>query len=437
MGIAQLINARSIKNFGIYLSCSLVFRSVALLITPLMLHRLSPSQIGLLSLANSFITIFSVVLGGGLRQVLWLDFFHGTAQEQQNQIHTIISIYLLYAVPITLGSIFLWCGGGYRIISGESVDLVDVLVAGVEIFLVSFLLFFSDLITQITTYQQNTNHFILLQLANIGGISAGAIVTLMWVPTVSSALSGQLLGCCCMIGLGYCYWNQDHYQENFKIPSLPIIKSFFRRSIFFVPCVVSGWVLASSNRWLLARYVSVEEVAVYSIVELSSTLFYACILQPLSNAYLPLLLQQFSRQTSDIIQLDKNNLQSMTWAMSALSIAGVIAYFVCKPIAYYVLPHYYHRAIPYTLLALAGNIALLGTYFTTALPQFYKKTRFIVGSLAATAILATVSSFLLIPRQGLAGATLSLALAYIFYYCITLWYNQNLHKGVIISQEMK
>ncbi|HVX00576.1 MAG TPA: hypothetical protein VHA52_09115 [Candidatus Babeliaceae bacterium] len=433
MDSLQLFSIRSIKNIGIFFICSTFSKGFSLLLTPFLLYHLSPSQIGLLSLFNSFIALFSILLSGGLRSVLWLNFFHLNLYQQRQQICSIVNVYISYALPLTIVSIFLWSAIIFVIKDYASVNLLDIYIAGLESCYICFTLFFFELLIQLETYQQRPQTILFLYFLNCLGSLLGIFIMLTAKPAISIALSGQLFGISITIAAGY-YCDLWGYFDQLKFCSWSCIKASLRQSFIFIPSVIAGWILGSSSRWILAYYISLDEAALYSIVELCSTAFYACILQPIGNGYLPVLLSNFSNSYSSIAASDNKNHKIMILCMITVGILGLLLYTVAQAYLVYLLPEFYRKALPYCLISFVGNIALLGTYFTTALPHFYKKSYFLVSSIVATSFVSVYLNLLLVPRYRLLGSCIALLIAHTLYFVATVAYNRHLHGSFIFEQ---
>lgn len=89
-----------IKNFFIYSGGAIFLKLAQAIVIPLNLKVITPSQYGILSLANSFSTVLAIFLGLGLRQVLWLDFFHHDNNSRKKILNEIIIVYLSISLPI-------------------------------------------------------------------------------------------------------------------------------------------------------------------------------------------------------------------------------------------------------------------------------------------------------------------------------------------------
>ncbi len=89
-----------IKNFFIYSGGAIFLKLAQAIVIPLNLKVISPAQYGIFSLATSFSTVLAIFLGLGLRQALWLDFFHHDNSSRKKILIDIVTVYLLVSVPI-------------------------------------------------------------------------------------------------------------------------------------------------------------------------------------------------------------------------------------------------------------------------------------------------------------------------------------------------
>ena len=103
----RLINRSVIKDFFIYSSGALILKGSHYLLFPFILSQLTTHEFGLLSLINNFITIGSILLGLGLKQVVSIEFFHKNHVGQKELINDVIIFYLTLAIPLIALAIFL------------------------------------------------------------------------------------------------------------------------------------------------------------------------------------------------------------------------------------------------------------------------------------------------------------------------------------------
>jgi O-antigen/teichoic acid export membrane protein len=201
---------------------------------------------------------------------------------------------------------------------------------------------------------------------------------------------------------------------------------YLRLGIPFIPGMLFNWILVAGNRWILARYGTLHDVGIYALADTFGQLYTNLILYPMAGSYLPYLMHQFSQNKNNIPTLEQKNRHIMYLSMLSMSILITVGLVIGKPILYWLLPAKYHQAIDYIWFILMGQVFVMGTYFTSALVQFRKKTTFLAGSLLAPALINLALSMALVGSLGIYGCVFATLIAYIAYFVSMLVYNKKL-----------
>ncbi|PKN03718.1 hypothetical protein CVU75_00790 [Candidatus Dependentiae bacterium HGW-Dependentiae-1] len=440
-----------IKNFLIYSSGTVILKSISLILMPFVLHILPPAQYGLLALAMSFTNILVIISGLGLRQTFGIEFFHGDSAARRNMANDIIVLYLAINIPLLLLVLLnLPLLNTYLFLGTASTTLM------VLCLIYCFLQFFTELFYQLLRYQCKAFTLTLLQ---IGTALATITLNLFFLYHFPWGTSGMLLGY--VLGtlitffvalraylksgcLPYNTWAQTthlfscaYLAKHVRLlrTNHTLQKGFYylRLSLPFIPGMLFNWVLVAGNRWLLARYGTLHDVGIYSLADTFGQLYYTLILYPMAGSYLPHLMHQFVQNKNDIASIEQQNRRTMYLSMLGMALLITAGYLIGKPILYWILPVKYQEAIGYVWLILMGQIFLMGTYFTSALVQFHKKTTFLAASLFVPALINVSLSMLLITPLGIYGCVLATLVAYVFYFGNMLWYNNKLLAKMIVK----
>lgn len=420
-----VINNSIIKNFFIFSFGSVLLRGISIALAPITLNILSPSDYGLLSLFTSFNNVFIAILGLGLRQVYFLEYFHCQENERKKMTNTIIGIYLIIATPITL-ILF----GMYQIINHALFcdSATPQLIALSLIY--CFIFFFIELFYQHLQYESKALELTILQ-TTIALITIA--LNIFFLYGMRLRVAGMLLGYAGGTGLALCfasyYYLKSQYFALFDIrQSILYMKQYLYMGLPFIPGILCAWMLSSGDKWVLARYGTLHDVGIYAIADAFSQLFYLVVLYPLSGSYLPWLFKQFTHNKSEIHAIELRNRKVMILSMLGMAMAISAGYTLGKPILYWILPLKYHESIAYIWLILMGNVFWLGTYFASALIQYHKKSQFLALAIGLPAIANIGLNLCLIPFWGIYGCALATLLAYIVYFALILGYNNRLLK---------
>lgn len=411
-----------IKNFFIYSSGAFILRSTQFITTPITMSILSPSDYGMLALINSFISIGSAVCGLGLRQALPLEYFRGTKAEQHILVKEIIITYLLIISPLFLIALY-----HQRTIKSYFLmpEIPTFLVTASLI--VIFIYFFTELIYQLLQYEGRAWELSILQIG-VAFLTVGINLFLLLNIKlgIASIIIGQLVGMLMVCGISLRYALRASYiTRKFSLEHGKRIGHYLKLGFPFLPSLLCGWMLATGDRFVLARYASLHDVGIYSIADTFGQMFQMIIIIPFSYAYLPNMMRKFAL-SENIMEMEKSNKKIMWLFIPACLIIITIGFLLIKPFLVWFLPRSYHEALLYVWLLLIAYSFLMVAYFPLALIQYYKKSYFISFSFCMPAVVNIGLNIILIPHYGIFGCVLATICANFLYCVLLIGYNYRL-----------
>lgn len=396
------------------------------------MHALTPADFGILSLITSFMSIGTALVGLGLRQAFSLEYFHCDIEHRKKLINAIIVTYCI-------GGLFFLCCGlcaknffmQFFFLNQVSTNTYLLIIGMI------FIQFFVELFYQILQYEQRSLLLALLQFYNA---LSTTILTCIFI-WLHRGFVGIVHAQACMLmiigGVSIHSYIKTKYYSFLKLPTLSHCTHLIKSGLPFIPTVLFGWILASGDRWILARYATLHDVGIYATADLVSQLFYFAVLYPWSGAYLPYIMNQFTQHKDNVLRIEQWNQKVMWWTMVTMVVLIIAGFIITKPLLFFILPPTYYSAINYMLILLMGQLFLLGSYFAACFIQFHKKSYFLAGALCIPALLNIILNILLIPHFKLFGCTFATLISYVIYFMITLWYNHHLQrhykKGMICS----
>lgn len=421
-------NSALIKNLCTYSLGNIILRIIPLTFTPFALTILSPDDYGLLSLANSFISITTIFIGMGLRQALYIEFFHKSLLEKKYIINDIIALYSVFSLPVLLMILIVSFYSSPLWAAKDNFLLIFISIIG------CFLYFFTELFYQLLILKGNIFKLTTIQ---IGAAIFNVVSSVVLVYFCNWKAEGMLLAYVlsmafsCLIGLYY--YIQQSYKVYFNIKHAYVhIYYYLKAGTPFIPGMLCAWVLSSSSKWVLAEYTSLHEVGIYAIADTVGQLYQLVIIFPITNVYVPYLLKKFSENKDSIQKIELWNKKNMYTLLVALILLTLTGWSLCRILFMRFLPYKYHDAIQYMLLIVLGNIILSGTYFLSGIILFYKKIYFHVFSLFVPALLNVLFGLLLVPHYHIYGCIYGMLMAYVIYFFIVYFYNIRLIKMRLI-----
>jgi len=416
-----------IKHFITYSFGALLLRGTTMLMAPINMRKLMPSDYGMLALLNSFVSITTALIGFGLRQVLSIEYFHGNATERKKIINHILCIYVLLATPcITLLLYNHAIVRKYLFLDKVPTYLIILSIG------ISFFYFFVELFYQVLQYERKALLVTSLQTSIAVLIAVIQIVCLWYFELgIVSIIGPQLLSMIIASGIGLYVYMHNQYNHHVHVhASVQCMPMYIKQGLPFIPSVLFGWILASIDRWILAQQGSMHDVGIYAIADTFGQLFNMLVLYPWSGSYLPYIMNTYATNQDNLLAVEQKNQRVMYIAMASMSILVTLGYFASKPLLRIILPPAYHTAINYIWIILMGYIFLMGSYFAASFIQFHKKSYFLAFALCLPALLNIVLNYALIPFFGLYGCTLATLCSYAAYFAFTLGYNFVLQKRI-------
>lgn len=414
-----------LKNLLIYSFGGIILRAIPFIFTPFTLNVLYPDDYGRLALLHSFIAISAIFSGLGLRQVLYIEFFHHDARQRKILINNIIIIYLLVMIPLFVLAIYKIDILNQYIFSNK-VDNKELLIS----IGVCFSYFFSELCYLILTLQGNVSRLTVIQII---AASIMAILNFSFVYILHWGVFGMMLAyflgttISFIYGLYLYFMKSCAYYIEFS-EARKNAKHYLKIGIPFIPSMLFGWLLSSSDRWILAHYSTLHDVGIYSLADTFGQLYQLIVMIPINGAYLPFLLKKFSENRDDILLIERWNQKNMVMLMGSMIMLVTIGCIVGKSILYIILPLKYHETIQYIWFIVMGYIFWTGTYFNLGLIFFSKKIYFHAFSLVVPCVLNAVLNITLIPLFQIYGCVMATLFSYFFYFLLTYSYNVLLQK---------
>lgn len=435
-----MLTKQLLKNFLTYSAGAVISRVLTASLTLATITIFTPATFGLLALFYSFLIIMPVFLNFGLRQVFELEFFHQPDNlARKKLLQELVFTYLIISGPVLILASLNLKLLNKILFMGQATNLAIILAL-----IICWLSFFSELFYQVLRYQQQALKLTVVQILN-ALITTGLALLLVFkfkleILGFLLATLASLILVCSYAGYLYLCQTRNSFStkphNTIKYLSLDLsyvhgecsagvyrtIK-YLKLGLPYVSNIIFTWILATSDRWFLAYWGSLELVGIFALADSFGQLFNLIIINPLIYSYIPYILNQFSQhrdQPEQLIEINQQNLKYMYWAISSLLILISLGWLIFKPALVYFIPQKYCAALNYILIILASQICLMGSYFATCYLQFQKRVYLQLGLIMGTAIIKVLLNILLIPQFQLYGCTLATLIAYGLYLWATI-----------------
>lgn len=246
----------------------------------------------------------------------------------------------------------------------------------------------------------------LLQLAIQIGVSIYSVVVLR------IGINGVFLGTLLGEVFGVVYFsivNREYIGISFK-------REYLKRALLFalptLPAIAAGWVDSSFGQMLVGRFVSLDDLGVYSIALQFASVF-TLISTALGNVWSPFLYENYKK---DGFERQINNL--FVVIVTLLIIVSTASSLFSREIILLFSNATYLKAGEYlTLLCIPMAFYVLFPIASSGI-SISRDTKFIGIAYVTGSVINIVSLFILLPRVGVIVVPICLALSRIVAYCI-------------------
>ncbi len=410
-------------QFIIFACGAILTRGITVLFAPIAMQLLSPSEYGLISLANTFIQLLSAILGLGLRQAIPMFYFAYNRQEKHNFITDIILAYSIGALPIILICLYSWRTiNSLMFLNGGSGLLIWISLGITSIF------FVVELLYQLLRLEHRAKHLTLLQICVaittvVGNLFFLSVMQLGACSLLLGQASGMMITC--VAGLYIVLQNRQEISIDIKRMRRRM-QIYIWYGLPFIPSMLFNMLLSGGDRWVLAYLKQMHDVGIYAVANTLAQLVNMIILYAMLGSYVPHMLKKMQGHKDDLADIEQENKKIM-WLSMGIVFVLLIAGFTCtKSILHYIIPAKFHEAINYMGLLLIGSIFYLGTHFLNCLILHNKKSAFLGAVLLVPALLNIILNFAFVPFLNIYGCVIATIISYAIYFLITLLYNKQL-----------
>jgi O-antigen/teichoic acid export membrane protein len=398
-GLAEM--RRLVSSAALYAAGGLAQRGVGFLLIPVYTRVIAPVDYGMLEVLNSFSAVFFAVLTLGLTSAI-NKCYHRDCETYEDR-RRVLGTALLLDLPVLLvgAALLVWFAAPVsRILLGheDAASLMPLVAASAVAYSVGTLVFGT------LRAQERAAAFGILTLAQfvLGlGLNVLFVVGLRW--GIRGVLLGNLVSQALAVPLGlWLVGGARRFVLDRRLAGL-----LLRFGVMLVPVMLAGWVMDQSDRYILGRLRSLEEVAVYGVGYKFGSVVDLLIVWPFQLAW-----PAFSFAISNRAGHRETYARTLTYfALLLTAVIVAVSLFARGGLGLLVGPRYADAAAVIPLVALA--YALNGLHYCVS-PGVHLagRTRVLPWLAAGAALVNVALNLLLIPGWGMIGAAWSTIAAY-------------------------
>jgi len=411
-GIKQLIRNSLIYNLG-----NLLPVLINVLLIPVYARVLSPSDYGIVSIAETIIRILVILATMGTANAVvrfYFDFKDDPAQLKR-YFGSIVSI--VVGVGAILTAALLW--------QGESVlgifirDLGNIFDPYLKLAIwVAFISTLPPLLFSL--YRAQNRALTVIALQSVSFLLNGGLVVYFTVFAHEGAL-GVLKGYL-IASIATLLVAAPFFIRNTKIGiDRKMLSPLLRFSLPLVPGALAAWLMTFIDRIIINNMLEISDVGIYTIGYSAGMAMYLVVLG-IQRAWVPYFFGHADADNAPSIfaKLTK-------YYLIIIALIGLVGSLFSKELLSWLISTDYSQSIPVVAPVILGYI-FHGLYLMSVTPIFYKKkTSVSAWFYPVAAILNIVLNILWIPLWGIVGAALATTVSFILLFLITLISAQRLY----------
>jgi O-antigen/teichoic acid export membrane protein len=416
-----MLNSKKLfSNTILYSIGEIVPRILSLVLLPILTTYLSTKEYGINSYTTSVMTFVFVIASLSLNTYILKYYYNEDSLEgRKNLVGSIFYFILLFNVLLLLFQF---------IVIPKLIGVFNVNIPFYPFFFLAILNNFFDVISIIplVMYRVNENAkgFIIVSLSRT---ILQYILVLILVVHYRFGLEGSYYGRL-LVNIPYVFIYFYYIRNNgfFKI-DWSVVKSALRFSLPLLPGGISYLLISLSDRVILERYISLEQLGIYSV---ASTLALALnvVIQALYKTIEPILFKEYYSDNFQSI-----NLLLYRIYLSLLLIGAFFAAIFSKEVFLIAASHAFssgYKIVPF--LTIPVVISGINTYLDILLIA-EKKQKVVSYTTILSGIISVSINFILIPKLGYYGAIIASTTAFLIVNIIC-HYNLIIKTRYLVSQ---
>lgn len=429
----QLQQRGGIQELCMYIFGAFTTKSSNVIMTALLLQYITPTEYGLITLLHSFTGLVTIIMGGGLKQILLCSFFTYSAAEQKRLITTLVYVYVVYALPVLLISISSTKTIAAHLFCPKTCTASLLVLA----FIYCFMFFFTELLYQVLILQHQARLVTYVQVSLNWCMVASNLFLLTYCSLgMYSIMISYVVGYSCLaLWAVYTYADATSVSWSHLTMSVKQVSAYLKQGITFVPTLVCNWMVLFAPRWLLSFMIPLQDVGLYACADAGGQLYFLLITQPITHTYVPRLLESFSKDTATTISSEQQNRKCTLYGIVLALLGTSIGYQYGRPFFEFLVPQSYHQAYVYIWYSIIGHIFFTGSCCLIPLLQTQHKSTHSTLFAGLSTVITIGGIFVCVPVWGVYAAAMVTTCSHIVYYVLLYWYGHLLLKR-LISHEM-
>lgn len=387
-----------------------------LLLIPMFTRLLSPAEFGVYTALYALISLLSFLCLLGLDEATSREYYdHGPQSSALGSfVWNIVTAVIGLAVLMGLGALGL---AATDLLKPETATLVR--HYGLPILGIGLLTSLMGLFNVLLVASQKATKYVTSQGIRMLAMVALTLALLAWTRLgVVAVLWGEGISLLFLLAwLGWEFSRSHGWPGAAAFIGLPKAGATLRYALPFVLYSLTNWSLSASDRLILARFCSLDELGRYGLGYTLATGMNTIVLTGVNMAYAPLFLRR-AKEQEDHPALYARDLELYTVAVGYLTLGAML---LAPEVVRIIAPSRYQGAAPIMRVVVFAFL-MLGMYLMNSLPLVLhrKSSSIALGSFLAALVNAGLN-VALVPRYGIITAAWTTVIGYLVMALFARW----------------
>ncbi|MGO1370466.1 MAG: lipopolysaccharide biosynthesis protein [Senegalia sp. (in: firmicutes)] len=395
-------NRDLLKGTSIYTISGVLTKAGSIIILPLLIRYLTPSEYGVIGALTPIVQIMSTILICGLNVAQMRNY---NLNKKNETIGSYIFTLNTFIILLSITMYFILSNDFAKRLWGYIFDLGEINFSYIKAYIILGSL--DALIFMAISYFQMEKRYKRIGIGSIVSFIVNFGLTFLLIINFKMGVTGRILG----ILAGKLFLISVHYLNYMKNSKFKFRKDFLKDSLAIgTPMILTGLLgtlINYSDRIILAKFSSLEVVGYYSLAY-TGGLILLVFIDSFINAWTPVFYDKIEKNKKD-----KSLVNTIEIFIAGLVLVAIAGELFSKEIIYFIFPTNYYNTVDYLPYIISSSVLQGFVYYLSLFLFHFKDNKYtsIVSGLSAG--INILINIIFIPRYGVMVAVWSTIISFI------------------------
>lgn len=395
-------NRDLLKGTSIYTISGVLTKAGSIIILPLLIRYLTPSEYGVIGALTPIVQIMSTILICGLNVAQMRNY---NLNKKNETIGSYIFTLNTFIILLSITMYFILSNDFAKRLWGYIFDLGEINFSYIKAYIILGSL--DALIFMAISYFQMEKRYKRIGIGSIVSFIVNFGLTFLFIISFKMGVTGRILG----ILAGKLFLISVHYLNYMKNSKFKFRKDFLKDSLAIgTPMILTGLLgtlINYSDRIILAKFSSLEVVGYYSLAY-TGGLILLVFIDSFINAWTPVFYDKIEKNKKD-----KSLVNTIEIFIAGLALVAIAGELFSKEIIYFIFPRNYYNTVDYLPYIISSSVLQGFVYYLSLFLFHFKDNKYTSMVSGLSAGINILINIMFIPRFGVMVAVWSTIISFI------------------------